>query len=114
MELVALITPVRCRIVISDSNSQQNDKVELNYQSGASPVAWIGLVFEFGLYCGFYQILMSVVIAEIRLVKGMEAVGWIALPGAGVVVRSGSDQVGTSVLHLVVIIIIIILMLIFL
>ena len=76
------------------------------------PVQWHGKV---GLYCGFYQILMSVVIAEIRLVKGMDRVGWIALPGAGVVVRSGSDQVGTSVLHLVgFIITIIILMLIFL
>ena len=102
MELVALITPVRCRILISDSNSQQNDKLEQSYQSGASPVGWVGLI---GLYCGFYQILMSVVIAEIRLIKGMDRVGWIALPGAGVVVRSGSDQVGTSVLHLVAIII---------
>ena len=102
MELVALITPVRCRIVISDYNSQQNDKVEQNYKSGVSPVAWIGLI---GLYCGFYQILISVVITEIRLIKGMDRVGWIALPGAGVVVRSGSDQVGTSVLHLVGIII---------
>ena len=30
----------------------------------------------------------------------MEPVAWTALPGAGVVVRSGSVKVGTSVLHL--------------
>ena len=30
----------------------------------------------------------------------IEPVGWRALPGAGVVVRSGSGKVGTSVLHL--------------
>ena len=48
-------------------------------------------------------------ITEIKLIKRMERVGWIALPGAGVVVMSGSDQVGTSVLHLVVRIVIIIL-----
>ena len=32
--------------------------------------------------------------------RTVEEVRWVALPGAGVVVRSGSSQVGTSLLHL--------------
>merc|ERR550519_2800180 len=52
-------------------------------------------------WCGFYKILVSILTIKIKLIKRMEPVVWRALPGAaGVVVRSGSGQVGTSVLHL--------------
>ena len=58
-------------------------------------------------WCGFYKILVNILTTKIKLMKRMEPVVWRALPGAaGVVVRSGSGQVGTSVLHLLTIILI--------
>ena len=58
-------------------------------------------------WCGFYKILVNILTTKIKLMKRMEPVVWRALPGAaGVVVRSGSVQVGTSVLHLLIIILI--------
>ena len=57
--------------------------------------------------CEFYKILVSILTTKIKLINKMEPVVWRALPGAaGVVVRSGSVQVGTSVLHLLIIILI--------
>lgn len=57
--------------------------------------------------CEFYKILVSILTTKIKLINKMEPVVWRALPGAaGVVVRSGSVQVGTSVLHLLTIILI--------
>ena len=57
--------------------------------------------------CEFYKILVSILTTKIKLINKMEPVVWRALPGAaGVVVRSGSGQVGTSVLHLPIIILI--------